>query len=148
MSEVSKRVIHTFGQFEERNKWIMDFLHRHGHTRQEGGIRSCQDWYHKHQKTNLTVLNRSIKILNKKLQFDEGTSTICGSSGLGPWPVSICCWYKWFTLLPYVQSLVFADDVKLYADSSKVAYRNRDWVAAAEWAGIRAIECNVARCNF
>ncbi len=44
-------------------------------------------------------------------------------------------------------SLLFADDVKLYADSSRVADLNRDLVAAVNLAGDWAMEFNVAKCN-
>ncbi len=39
------------------------------------------------------------------------------------------------------------DDVRLYADSSRVADLNRDLVATVEWAGDWAMEFNVAKCN-
>ncbi len=44
-------------------------------------------------------------------------------------------------------SLLFADDVKLYADSSRVADLNRDLVAAVDWASDWAKEFNVAKGN-
>ncbi len=44
-------------------------------------------------------------------------------------------------------SLLFADDVKLYAYSSRVADLNRDLVDAVDWASDWAMEFNMAKCN-